>query len=279
MSASLSGAIALYIQYLRATGRAQTSAHVIESVLHSFQRFAGDVSVEEAVDEAIPFLADVAENHHRNTLATYFSYLRPFFAYCVQQGWLARNPLADMKGPRREVVVTQPLTDHEILTIYEVGDEWDRAMVTLLLGSGMRIGELATLRWRDIQGTQVVVHGKGAKQRTLAPGRQAMFALGGLPHDGEWVFPMTLYGIKERMRRLRARSGVAFHAHQFRHTFSDRYLRAGGTIETLSSLLGHASLETTAVYIAQFRRDMALQSQLRYNPADALFTSERVRAS
>jgi integrase len=67
----------------------------------------------------------------------------------------------------------------------------------------------------------------------------------------------------------------SFHAHQLRHTFAQRFLEAGGAIEDLSEILGHARLDTTAIYVRAFRRERALDAQRKFNPADALFTSER----
>jgi site-specific recombinase XerD len=117
----------------------------------------------------------------------------------------------------------------------------------------------------------LLLHGKGKKQRTVAPGVTALRALMTLPRDGEWVFPFGYSHIAYRLRQLSRRSGVKFHPHQFRHTFSHRLLEAGATIEELAEILGHVSIETTMIYLRAFRRERALESQRRLNPADRLF--------
>ena len=272
VNSTLDFAIREYVQFMRAAGRSPATVHVVGVCLNVFRRFSGPVTIEQAASQAIPFLAERSQYCRRNTLCAYSAYLRGFFRFCVRHKWLEESPFDGMPSPKPEKVVTQPLTDHEILALYEAGDQWTRPMLVLLLGSGMRIGELASLRWSDVRDGQVTVRGKGAKQRTLAPGGRAMAALYALPRDGDWVFPFTCNGAKERLKRLSRHTGIAFHPHQLRHSFSDRFLRAGGSIEELSEILGHASLNTTAIYVAAYRRERALESQRRLNPADALFS-------
>ena len=261
-----------YMQHLRATGHSRYTLYTVEGCLKSFIASAGNISIEYATQQAIPFLAKRAEAVKANSLCVEFSHIKTFMSFCVQRGWIEHSPLEGMKGPRREIVVTMPLTDAEIGALCEDHDEWGRAMVILLLGSGMRIGELAALRWTDIKGEKLIVHGKGSKQRTLMPGRKALETLYNLPHDGDRVFPFSHGAIIQRICRMSRRSSVPFHGHQLRHTFANRFLTAsGGDIEALSSILGHSNLNTTAVYLRAFRRERALAAQRRYNPADAFF--------
>ena len=278
MSAELGTAINAYIQYLRATGHPASTIETVASCLRVFARYVGPVTVTVAAAHVIPFLAERSAHLRHNSQSTYFSFMRGFFGFCVRQAWLAADPLAGLRAPRPERVVTQPLTDREIMALYEAGDQWTRAMVILLLGSGMRIGELSGLRWADVRDGQVLVKGKGSKERTLAPGQRAMAMLYALPRDSEWVFPFTYTAVKDRMRRLSRVAHVPMHPHQLRHSFANRYLEAsGGDIETLSAILGHESLTSTAVYLRAFRRERSLEKQRRFNPADALFAASTDR--
>ena len=273
MSAELGTAINAYLQYLRATGHPPSTVETVASCLHVFARYVGPMAVSVAATHVIPFLAERSGHLRRNSQSTYFSFMHGFFTFCVRQDWLITDPLAGLRVPRPERVVTQPLTDREIMALYDAGDQWTRPMVILLLGSGMRIGELSGLRWADVRDGQVLVRGKGSRERTLAPGQRAMAMLYALPRDGEWVFPFTLTAIKDRMRRLSKKANIpSFHPHVMRHTFAHKFLEAsGGDIETLSALLGHENLNTTMIYLRASRRERALDAQRRFNPADALF--------
>ncbi len=264
-------AVSRYIQSLCASGYSEFTTISATSILGQFATYADGAALADVGDRAIAWLALRRRQVRRNTLCANSSHVKQFLKFCKDNGWIESNPVADMKRPCAEQVVTQPLSDREILALCEAATGWQRTAIVLLLGTGMRIGELAALRWQDIYDQYVVVHGKGSKQRTLAPGRRAMEMLRELPQAGDKVFPCTYGGIKTVLRRLSVRSGIYFHPHQFRHTFSHRFLEAGGSFEELSEILGHANLNTTAVYVRAFRRDRALAAQRRWNPADALF--------
>ena len=257
---------------LRAQGQPGSSYRVVGSCLNQLVAYVGDASLDRASSLVLDYMALRAGSLKPNSMHCQFSHLRQFFEYCFYEGLIERNPFARMKSPRRENVVTQPLSDAEISAILDHADSWERAMVILLLGSGMRIGELGAIRWSEIREGVLLLHGKGRKQRTVAPGAAAFRALMALPRVDERVFPFNYRPIEHKMEDLSRRSGVKFHPHQLRHSFAHRFLEAThGDIETLSAILGHSNLDTTATYLRAFRRERALAAQARYNPADAFF--------
>ncbi|RPJ39955.1 MAG: hypothetical protein EHM35_00950, partial [Planctomycetaceae bacterium] len=188
----------LYLQSLQATGHSPHTLASVASCLHLFITFTGNVDISRAAQQAIAFLAKRAETVKPNSLCADFSHIKQFLLFCVRQGWLKRSPLDGMHSPRKEIVVTMPLSDAEILAILEVANLWERAMIVLLLGTGMRIGELAALRWQDVGEGVLLLHGKGNKQRTVAPGVAAFRELMRLPRDDDRVFPWSREAIIAR---------------------------------------------------------------------------------
>ena len=271
VTVKIAAAASLYLQALQATGHSPHTLHAVASCLHLFISFTGNVGVGQASQQAVAFLAHRAATVKPNSLCTDFSHIKGLMAFCVSREWIARSPLEGMRCPKQEIVVTMPLSDAEIFGILKVANQWERAMIILLLGSGMRIGELAGLRWSDVSEGVLLLRGKGRKQRTVAPGVTAMRELMRLPRQSAEVFPFSREAIIARLRRLSARSGVSFHPHQFRHSFSHRYLEYG-TIEELAEILGHSSLEATMVYVRANRRQRALERMVENNPADTLFS-------
>jgi integrase/recombinase XerC len=263
--------VAEYLETLWATGHSPATIAAIRSCLRAFVAFAPSDDLEAAAARIIPFLAARASKVRRNSLCAYFSTLKMWLAWAVRKGYIDRSPLDGLKAPKQEQIVTPPLTDTEILALYQGAGMWERAMLVLLLSTGMRLGELVDLRWDDIRGTEATVHGKGAKQRVLALGEAALGALRELPQKGPFVFPMGHSAIRYRLDKLGERTGVAYHPHQIRHTFAHALARSGISTEILSELLGHSSLQTTAIYLRAFRRERALASQRDHNPADRLF--------
>jgi integrase len=85
---------------------------------------------------------------------------------------------------------------------------------------------------------------------------------------------MSVGVLKWRMWRLSERTGIPFHAHLLRHSFAMRFIRAGGTIDELSRLLGHAKIDTTMIYLRADLEERALAAQRKFNPCDALLGHE-----
>ena len=270
----LSTATHAFLQSLRASGFSHNTVANAASCYLLFQNRVGDISVSQAATHAVDFLAWRARTVKRNSLCANFAHMKGLCAYCVREGYIKKSPLEGMRYPRQEKVVTQPLSDQAMLRIVEYALGWQRSAVLLLFGTGMRIGELANLTWDDVGDGVLLLHGKGSKQRTVAPGAVALRELMRLPRKGRKVFPVSGNAIKDGFRRLSKRSGVPFHPHQIRHTFAHKFLTHGGAIEDLSQILGHSCLDTTAIYIRAFRRERALDAQRHFNPTDSLF-SER----
>jgi integrase/recombinase XerC len=143
----------------------------------------------------------------------------------------------------------------------------DAAILTLLYGCGLRLGEALGLTRREAPlapGT-LVVTGKGNKTRrvpvlpAVAEAMQAYLAL--CPYDlarGDALFvglrggPLNPRLVQRRMEELRAELGLPETAspHALRHSFATHLLAGGADLRAIQELLGHASLSTTQRYTA-----------------------------
>ena len=152
------------------------------------------------------------------------------------------------------------------------------ALVQLMLQAGLRVGEVAALRrsdvvLRDRAGTVRVRNGKGLKERELPLNATARRALRQLlaqdpaaPSEAA-VFEsgrgtaMPVRSIQNVVAALVRRAGLTscdITAHSLRHTFALAWLRQHpGQLVELSQLLGHESLDTTAVYTRASAADLA----------------------
>ena len=144
----------------------------------------------------------------------------------------------------------------------------DAAVLALLYGAGLRIGEALSLTRAEApvgQQDSLVVTGKGNKTRmvpVIAPIRRAIEDyLGqcphGLPGEGPLFVgvrggPLSPRIIQLAVERLRGALGLPATAtpHALRHSFATHLLGRGGDLRTIQELLGHASLSTTQVYTA-----------------------------
>ena len=157
----------------------------------------------------------------------------------------------------------------------------NRAIVLILLDTGLRLNELTSIKIGDVKENMITVWGKGTKQRRVRMGATTQKALWRymLYHHREiehlWLteegLQMQPRGISIMVRRLGKRAGfddVRCSPHTFRHTFAINFLRNGGDIFTLQYLLGHSSLEMVRRYLGALNAEDAANAHSRYSPVD-----------
>jgi site-specific recombinase XerD len=184
----------------------------------------------------------------------------------------------------------EPLTREQVcLFLRSLRRYRDLAIVHLMLLCGLRSREVLSLQLEDInfEQRQVLVHGKGGRQRVLPLPDVVWQSLCSYlrferPRCNGPLFvvlqgarrrqQMTLAGLRSLFRRRRSAPAVAMaNPHRFRHTFGTDMARAGVRLPILQRLMGHAQASTTMQYINLSLADIAdeyrravLQIQLRY---------------
>lgn len=141
----------------------------------------------------------------------------------------------------------------------------DRAMFTLMLHAGLRVGELSRLRHSDVRLSAehtpfLRVNGKGEQERVVylsATAAQLMDEyLKERPQNGaEQIFlnyrgqPISITGIQLRLAHYCHQADIWITSHQLRHTYASRMIGADVPITSVQKLLGHNSIHTTQLYV------------------------------
>lgn len=147
----------------------------------------------------------------------------------------------------------------------------DKAIILLLLDTGMRLGELSRLRVGDVnlENGEVYIRphrdGKKSKARTVFLGARTKQAIWKYTakqqsQNDQSAKLFTLLGSSIRLTITRIGNNAKVpnaHPHRFRHTFAITYLRNHGDIFTLQRLLGHATLDMTKRYLDIAQTDIA----------------------
>lgn len=148
----------------------------------------------------------------------------------------------------------------------------DKALLVLLLNTGLRLAEAASLHRGDLhlngRSGQVRVIGKGRKARRVPLNRDARLALqawlAARPEsDCDALFlsqkggPLSARALAARVTALAARAGLeGVSPHTLRHSFAKNLVDAGVGLEKVGTLLGHENLETTRVYTTPSEADL-----------------------
>ena len=144
----------------------------------------------------------------------------------------------------------------------------DRLIIELFLKAGLRVGELLSLRPRDIEEDQDIhfiriIQGKGSKDRRIPLVdkrliRELKSYIKEIPDD-ERIFPLTARRIEYLVKYIAKKAGITkeVHPHTLRHTAATLYLKRGVNIESVRKTLGHTNLSTTQIYLQLTDFDVA----------------------
>lgn len=237
--------------------------------------------------------AETTEQLSPATVHGHIRTLRAFFTWLEKEEFTDKNLGSRLKLPKVPLQVVLTLSEEEIKSILgALGQNHscsgrDKTIFMVLLDTGIRIGELVTLKLDDLHLREgyFKVMGKGLKERIVPIGHNAqrvlqkyLFRCRPVPANPwiENVFlsvqgtPVTVNSMKLMFTRLAKQSGVRrLHAHLCRHTFATMFLGNGGDIFTLQQILGHSTLEMVRRYAHLTSNHIVAQHQ-RYSPLDRL---------
>ncbi|KAF1048979.1 tyrosine-type recombinase/integrase [Xylophilus sp.] len=221
-------------------------------------------------------------------IALILSGWRGFYAWLGRTGVVAANPVQSVRAPKAPKPLPKALAVDAAVGLADFrdaeDDPWlearDAAMVELLYGCGLRVGEIVSLDvaasaeaqrdgrgWIDLAAGEAHVFGKGSKRRAVPVGAPALAALrhwllrraeSGGPDlaaqpalfVGRHGTRLTAQSVWQRLRSRGARAGLAVpvHPHMLRHSFASHLLQSSGDLRAVQELLGHANITTTQVY-------------------------------
>jgi integrase/recombinase XerC len=206
---------------------------------------------------------------------------RGLYRWWGRQGWVAANPVDGLRPPKAPKPLPKALSVEQAVQLAQHRSEQtdpvlaarDHAIVELLYGCGLRVGEVVGLDhvasghaagWIDVADASAHVLGKGSKRRSVPVGRAALAALARwielrerLARPDEPALFVSRRGTRLTAGQLRLRlksqalqAGLPTHVHphMLRHSFASHLLQSSGDLRAVQELLGHANISTTQVY-------------------------------
>ncbi len=246
----------VFLRYLKETGK--------EAIVEKIDR--------QGIRQSIAWLRK--EQLKPSSIARRLNSLRSFWNYLRDNGYVQRDPFLDISVPKRTISVPAYLSVQECKALLAASERQhlvflafqDKAILSVLVFTGIRRAELLGLRLDAVdlaQGTLLIHKGKGGKARMLPLCEQAVRALSDwlelrppCPHDHLFSSrsprPLGVKGLMGALRRALANANIdrgTVTLHTLRHSFACLMLPGGCDLFSLSQLLGHSRLDTTAIYL------------------------------
>ena len=214
-----------------------------------------------------------------------------FCQWAQQNGLIVNNPAEGIRSVAEEPLAPRALERKEQLALLRAvrrsGNLRDLAIITMLLHTGMRVGELCNLRVSDIRistnsNMVAVREGKGTKRRNIPlnstvigvlrdylklfdSNSEAAFMIGSTPERERFLFygqkrmPLTDRGVRYIIKKYAYISKIDnLSPHVFRHTCAKNLIDAGQPIDRVAKILGHSNVNTTSIYTMPTERDLRI---------------------
>jgi len=196
---------------------------------------------------------------------SYFRAIRAFVNWLLRNDYLKESPIKRVDPPKPKIRVLPSLINDQIgYLIGFVSSTRDKAIISLLADSGIRLSEVASIRADDIDWDNhtVIIWGKGGRQRK-APftERSAKYLLEVVGSDGtgDNIWQMKRRGIQNMLLELAKKTGLPCNPHTFRRTFASNLHRAGMDIEHIMRLGGWESLDMVVRYTRSVKFEESLK--------------------
>lgn len=198
------------------------------------------------------------------TLETTRACISAYFQWMSAEDIIAKNPCANIKPIKYPEQQKYPFSSVEMDAMRSAcKTERERAMIEILISSGVRVSEFTALEMDDIDFSTMrlyVRHGKGDKERTTYISEVARTHLSSYLREsgitGGFIFPnrtgqqMTANGLRKILKQIAKRAGVEnVHPHRFRRTFATGMATRGMPVQDIMRLLGHTNINTTMEYV------------------------------
>ncbi len=291
MEHSVEEAVRNYLFYLSARGYANNTISAYRSDLQRFVSFLSDMGITDTADvlqEALDLylfqlrLSVTNGECCSTTVGRRKMSLRGFLRFCKKRGWVSETlvpeEIAVTRQERRTIRPRHPLTPQEASLLLRAtleGDgplrERNHLLIQLLLYTGMRRGEVASLRVFDVclqEKVFILRNTKGGKFRVMPIANDLLATIVRYLSFRKLKGPEYLLQsrtgsrlgerqIAEIVKQSCLRAGIrVVSPHVLRHTFATMALSSGVNLVTVKELLGHSSILTTAEYLHAARPEM-----------------------
>ena len=278
--------------FLQSRRALKLSPRTIEWYIHKLSGFAQAYpELPDDPGQIEEFLSGINGGHNAHG---YYRTLKAFYRF-LKKRYHVPNPieLIDLRRPKnRDKPTLEP--DEMFRLLSAASTLRDKALLTLLVDTGMRASELAGIKRQHILTEEVKVFGKSGWRNIpiSEETRRLLFALISQDGSDDYVFhgergQLTRKGVYSIVKRYMIEAGIQkpkLGPHRIRHAFAKTYLMNGGDLRSLQEIMGHASISVTEEYL-KYANKGAIKKHHMFTPLlavraaaqESFFTSEALK--
>ena len=255
-------------------GRSKKTIDQYIGALNKFMRIIPKNLLEVTADDFRTYLAHrmIDDDIHGITLVNERCYISAFYDWAVSTELILRNPIRMVDQVKIPKKPKQAFSEREIEKLRAAcKNPKERAIIETLLSTACRVSELLSIKTCDIDGSRIMICGKGNKYAPVYLNSKATYAIetyiNSRTDNSPYLFPgrkttATSASIQKTLKLIGERAVVAnVHPHRFRRTAATMALRHGMSIEMVSKMLRHEKLQTTMIYLDLDDRELQYQHQ------------------
>jgi integrase/recombinase XerD len=213
------------------------------------------------------FQASQSSNKSASTVARLTATIKSFYKYLSRFNHIDKNVTSDLEQPKLPERLPKFLNEKEAIKLLDTVDKLntrhpdrDFAIIITFLSTGIRLSELVNINVSDIKDGQLIVTGKGNKQRYIPLSTECQIAIKEYLKNKKYFDGDALF-TTERNNRVQANPVGAIvkqyltkmgkgnlSVHKLRHTAATNWLKNGTDIIKIKELLGHSNISTTEIY-------------------------------
>ena len=265
----LSAFIADYIKHIQA-GHSENTARSYALSLKTFVQIIGDLSLKSITPRHWDAYKTARLSQKKVAVSTVnieLRSLRAAFSTAARWELIAKNPFMGLS------LVSVPKKTPAFLTIQDaerllvaIKENWFRDVVIFAINTGLRRGELLSLRWKDVDQQLQIARITNREDFTTKSGEERIVSLNDAALSVlnrrrqsplcDYIFtddkgvPLTPDTVSHKFKRVirAAKLPEALHLHSLRHSFASLLVGSGTSLFTVSKLLGHSSTKTSEIY-------------------------------
>lgn len=211
------------------------------------------------------FMYTNAEGKQENSLNTFMTPIRLFFAWCQNEEFIIKNPCASLKTVKEPKRMRKPLNIEQLEILRDsLTSLREKALFEFMISTGCRLNEVCNVKISDLNfnAKTLLVIGKGNKERKVYFTERCKRALinyiNSRTDENSWLFvserrpygKLSPRAVQSVVIKMKKKSGleIKIHPHIFRHTFATHALNSGMKLEVVQAILGHENASTTQIY-------------------------------